>query len=182
MPALFISAYDFPLITNKAPRTARAINNKKKGQLFSFLFFIKNYGGETGKTPYAFAHGRYMAGRSQWSAWWVWARERGSGGRACSGRSFRYARPFGANRGIAARERPRVSARSDGAHRDARALPAAPTPPTTRPDDYLDVPSLLERTASARSRLLVHVDKPTVLSEARRWVLRAVRRHNKRGK
>ena len=83
---------------------------------------------------------------------------------------------------IAARERPRVSARSDGAHRDARALPAAPTPPTTRPDDYLDVPSLLERTASARSRLLVHVDKPTVLSEARRWVLRAVRRHNKRGK
>ena len=58
MPALFISAYDFPLITNKAPRTARAINNKKKGQVFSFLFFIKNYGGETGKTPYAFAHGR----------------------------------------------------------------------------------------------------------------------------
>ena len=39
MPALFISAYDFPLITNKAPRTARAINNKKKGQVFSFLFF-----------------------------------------------------------------------------------------------------------------------------------------------
>jgi hypothetical protein len=61
---LFISAYDFPFkkITNKAPRTARAINNKKKhekkGQVFSFLFFIKNYGGETGKTPYAFAHGR----------------------------------------------------------------------------------------------------------------------------
>ena len=62
MPALFISAYDFPLITNKAPRTARAINNKKKGQVFSFLFFIiKNYGGETGKTPYAFAHGRAIA-------------------------------------------------------------------------------------------------------------------------
>ena len=65
---------------------------------------------------------------------------------------------LGADRGIAARELPRVSARSDGAHRDARALPRAPTHPTTRPGAYLDVPSLLERTASARCRLLLHVE------------------------
>ena len=59
---------------------------------------------------------------------------------------------------------------TDGAHRDARALPPAPIHPTTRPGAYLDVRSLLERTASARCRLLVHVDKPPVLSEARRWL------------
>ena len=53
-----------------------------------------------------------------------------------------------------------------------RALPDPPqhTQPTTRPGAYLDVPSLLDRTASARCRLLVHVDKPPVLSEARRWL------------
>ena len=51
MPALFISAYDFPLITNKAPRTARAINNKKKGQVFSFLFFIKTMVARQAKRP-----------------------------------------------------------------------------------------------------------------------------------
>jgi hypothetical protein len=38
MPALFLSAYDFPLIT-KAPRTARAINNQKKRS--SLLFSLK---------------------------------------------------------------------------------------------------------------------------------------------
>ena len=81
------------------------------------------------------------------------AREGGSRGRECTGRSFRYARLLGADLGIAVRELPRVSARSDGAHRDARALPPAPTHPTTRPDAYLDVRSLLERTASARCRL-----------------------------
>ena len=86
------------------------------------------------------------------------AREGGSRGRGCTGRSFRYARLLGADRGIAARELPRVSARSDGAHRDARAPRPAPTHPTTRPVTYLDVPSLLERTASARCRLPVHVD------------------------
>ena len=58
MPALFLSAYDCPLIT-KAPRTARAINNQKKRS--SLLFSLKNYGGETGTTPYAFAHGRAIA-------------------------------------------------------------------------------------------------------------------------
>ena len=67
-------------------------------------------------------------------------------------------------------ERPRVSALSDAAHRDARAPRPAPTHPTTRPVTYLDVPSLLERTASARCRLPVHVDTPPVLSKARRWV------------
>ena len=77
---------------------------------------------------------------------------------------------LGANRGIAARERPRVSARSHVAQRDARAPGPAPTHPTTRPATYLDVPSLLERTASVRCRLPVHVDEPPVLSEARRWV------------
>ena len=106
----------------------------------------------------------------QWSAWWVGAREGGSRGRDCTGRSFRYARLLGANQEIAGRERPRVSARPHVAQRDARAPGPAPTHPTTRPDAYLDVPSLLERTASARCRLLVHVDKPPVLSEARRWL------------
>ena len=48
------------------------------------------------------------------------------------------------------RERPRVSARSDAAHRDARAPRPAPTHPTTRPGTYLDVPSRLERAARAR--------------------------------
>ena len=98
------------------------------------------------------------------------AREGGSRGRGCTGRSFRYARLLGADREIAARERPRVSARSDAAHRDARAPRPAPTHPTTRPGTYLDVPSRLERAARARCRLLVHVEKPPVLSEARRWV------------
>ena len=52
-----------------------------------------------------------------------------------------------------------------------RALSHLPQPhPTVRPDAYLDVPSLLDRTASARCRLLVHVDKRPVLSEARRWL------------
>ena len=178
MPALFISAYDSLQSPTRRHEPRARSTTKKRAKSFLFFFSLKTMVARQAKRPTL----SLMAGRSQWSAWWVWAMERGSGGRACSGRSFRYARPFGANRGIAARERPRVSARSDGAHRDARALPAAPIPPTTRPDDYLDVPSLLERTASARSRLLVHVDKPTVLSEARRWVLRAVRRHNKRGK
>ena len=68
------------------------------------------------------------------------------------------------------RGRPRVSARSDAAHRDARAPRPAPTHPSTRPGTYLDVPSRLERAARARCRLLVHVDKPPVLSEAPRWV------------
>ena len=106
----------------------------------------------------------------QWSAWWVGAREGGSRGRECTGRSFRYTRLLGAGRGNGKHERPRVSARSDVAHRDARAPGPAPTHPTTRPTTCLDVPSLLERTASARRRLLVHADKPPVLSEARRWV------------
>ena len=43
MPALFLSAYDCPLITKdqgtKAPRTARAINNQKKRS--SLLFSLK---------------------------------------------------------------------------------------------------------------------------------------------
>ena len=47
-------------------------------------------------------------------------------------------------------ERPRVSALSDAAHRDARAPRPAPTHPTTRPGTYLDVPSHLERGARAR--------------------------------
>ena len=47
-------------------------------------------------------------------------------------------------------ERPRVSARSDAAHRDARAPRPAPTHPTTRPGTYLDVPSHLERGARTR--------------------------------
>ena len=80
------------------------------------------------------------------------AREGGSRGRECTGRSFRYARLLGADRGIAARELPRVSARSDAAHRDARALPFAPTHPATRPDAYLDVPSRWEPAAGARWR------------------------------
>ena len=73
----------------------------------------------------------------------------------------------GADRGIAARELPRVSARSDGAHRDARALPPAPTHPTTRPGAYLDVPSLLERTASARRDVGCSCTSPPALSEVR---------------
>ena len=72
----------------------------------------------------------------------------------------RYARLLGADRGNGKHERPRVSARSDAAHRDARAPGPAPTHPSTRPTTYLDVPSLLDRTACARRRLLVHVDKP----------------------
>ena len=72
---------------------------------------------------------------------------------------------------IAARERPRVSARSHVAQWDARAPGPALTHPTTRPVTYLDVPSILERMASAQSRLPVHVDIPPVLSEARSWVL-----------
>ena len=90
------------------------------------------------------------------------------GSRGCNGRSFHYARLLGADRGNAARERPRVSALSEAAYRDARALSTHPTHPTTRPSSYLDVPSLLERTARARCRLFVHVEKPRVLSEARR--------------
>ena len=96
---------------------------------------------------------------------------RRSRGRGCTGRSFRYARLFGADWGNGTRERPRASARSDATHRDACALPPASTHLTTRFDAYLDVPSFLERTVSARCRLLVHVNKPPVLSEARRLVL-----------
>ena len=108
---------------------------------------------------------------SQWSVWWVGARESGCQGRGCTGRSFRFTRLLGDDRRNYTSERPRVSALSDAAHRDARAPRPALTHPTTRPVTYLDVPSLLERTASARCRLPVHVDKPPVLSEARRWVL-----------
>ena len=72
-------------------------------------------------------------------------------------------------------ELPRVNSRasllvSDAAQRDARAPRPAPTHPTTRPVTYLDVPSRLERAACARRRLLVHVEKAPVLSEAPRWV------------
>ena len=87
------------------------------------------------------------------------AREDGSQGRGCTGRSFRCARLLEDDRMInCTSERPRVSALSDAAHWDARAPRPAPTHPTTRPATYLDVPSLLERTASARCRLAVHVD------------------------
>ena len=73
---------------------------------------------------------------------------------------------LGANRGNAVRERPRVSARSDAAHRDARALPPN--------DEICRLPRLAVALGVHGHRamwVLVHVDKPPVVSEARRWVL-----------
>ena len=56
-------------------------------------------------------------------------------------------------------QRPRVSALSDVAHRDARAPRPAPTHLRTRPGTYLDEPSCSGPAAGARCRLLVHADK-----------------------
>ena len=64
-------------------------------------------------------------------------------------------------------QRPRVSALSDVAHRDARAPRPAPTHLRTRPSTYLDEPSCSWPAAGARCRLLVHAKKQPVLSEAR---------------
>ena len=60
MPALFLSAYDCPLITKDQGATNRARDQQPKKAVKSSVF-IKNYGGETGTTPYAFAHGRAIA-------------------------------------------------------------------------------------------------------------------------
>ena len=60
MPALFLSAYDCPLITKDQGATNRARDQQPKKAVKSSVF-IKNYGGETGTTPCAFAHGRAIA-------------------------------------------------------------------------------------------------------------------------
>ena len=75
---------------------------------------------------------------------------RWSWGRRGTRRTVRYTRLLGAGRGNGKHERPRVSARSDAAHRDARAPRPVPTHPTTRPGTYFDMPSRLERGARAR--------------------------------